>query len=82
MDPFTCDGCHAGDFADFDHFCDKLGVQTSELPRAFAAWLAGAIDWDGTYGPVCEHGHQGAHWFKEPHAPFFRVHWCRPLESE
>ncbi len=51
-DPFKCDGCHSGDWADFDHFCDVLDVQTHELAQAFAAWLGGKIGWDGEYGEV------------------------------
>lgn len=51
-DPFMCDGCHTGDFADFDHFCDVLNVTTDELPQAFAAWLGGTMNWDGDYGPI------------------------------
>lgn len=51
-DPFNCGGCHSGSFADFDHFCDVLGVTDEELPHAFAAWLGGVTTWDGQYGPV------------------------------
>jgi hypothetical protein len=50
--PFVCPGCHTGDFADFDHFCDVLNVQDHELPHAFAAWLANRTDWDGRYEKV------------------------------
>ena len=44
-----CAGCHDGDFADFDHYCDAKGITTEELPAAFAAWLHLASDgeWDG-----------------------------------
>lgn len=51
-DPFNCDGCHNGAFAGFDHFCDVLGVQTHELPHAFAAYLGHKTDWNGEYGEV------------------------------
>lgn len=51
-DPFVCDGCHGGDFADFDHFCDALDVQDHELPQAFAAWLGHTTGWDGRYAEV------------------------------
>lgn len=54
MDPFVCLDCHDGDFAGFDHFCDALDVQTSELPHAFAAYLGHKTGWDGKYGPVGE----------------------------
>lgn len=49
-DPFSCDGCHSGDFTGFDHFCDTLNVMTHELPQAFAAWLGHTTNWDGKYG--------------------------------
>jgi hypothetical protein len=51
-DPFVCDGCHTGDFHEFDHFCDVLDVKDVETPHAFAAWLANKTEWDGTYGPL------------------------------
>ena len=51
-DPFNCPGCHDGHFAEFDHFCDVLDVQTDELPHAFAAWLGGTTGWDGRYSKV------------------------------
>lgn len=51
-EPFTCPGCHDGDFADFDHFCDAMNVPMEETGIAFAAWLGGRYDWDGDYGPV------------------------------
>lgn len=41
MDPWHCNGCHGGDFADFDHFCDVTGVQPGEEPVAFGVWLSG-----------------------------------------
>lgn len=41
-EPYVCTtGCHTGDFADFDHFCDVTGVTTDETPAAFAVWLSG-----------------------------------------
>lgn len=54
VDPFDCPGeqCHGGDFPGFDHFCDALGVETHELPHAFAAYLGGRTEWDGPYGKV------------------------------
>lgn len=47
-------GCHDGDFADFDHFCDVNSVTTTDTPIAFAAWLNHISDgrWDGDAGPV------------------------------
>lgn len=51
-DPFRCPGCHSGDFADFDHYCDVLAVPKEMVPHAFAAWLAGSFDWRGTYAEV------------------------------
>lgn len=48
-DPFTCPGCHVGDFAEFDHFCDALNVKDDELPHAFAAFLGKKTSWDGEY---------------------------------
>lgn len=51
-DPFVCDGCHVGDFHEFDHFCDALDVQDHELPHAFAAWLGATTGWDGRYERV------------------------------
>lgn len=49
VEPFTCSGCHDGDMADFDHFCDALDVEDHEVPHALAAWLGGHLDWDGRY---------------------------------
>jgi len=40
-EPYRCPGCHAGDFADFDHFCDATGVTDAEVGPAFAVWLSG-----------------------------------------
>ena len=57
-DPFKCLGCHSGDFAAFDHFCDVLNVTDDEVPHAFAAWLGGTTTWDGKYGPVCAVGEE------------------------
>lgn len=56
VDPFTCPGCHSGDFADFDHYCDVMEVPMDKTPHAFAAWLAGKHDWSGEYGPVEREG--------------------------
>lgn len=46
-DPWRCNGCHTGDFAGFDHFCDALNVTDAETPYAFGAWLARTTSWDG-----------------------------------
>lgn len=53
-DPWHCNGCHSGDFADFDHFCDVLNIPMDETPIAFAVWLGGPDGerWQGTYGRV------------------------------
>ena len=51
-DPFVCNGCHGGDFPEFDHFCDVLKVTDDEAPHAFAAWLANKTTWDGRYSEV------------------------------
>lgn len=51
-DPFDCPGCHSGDFAGFDHFCDVLNVKDDEVGQAFAAWLGNRYEWDGEYQPV------------------------------
>lgn len=51
-DPFHCPGCHGGDFADFDHYCDVLEIPMEMTPRAFAAWMRGSFDWKGDYGAV------------------------------
>ena len=48
-DPFDCSGCHTGNFAEFDHFCDVLGVTDDEAPHAFAAWMGHKTSWDGDY---------------------------------
>lgn len=47
-------GCHAGDFADFDHYCDSIKATQAETPVALAAWLNLISDsaWDGDAGPV------------------------------
>ena len=52
VDPFNCDGCHDGDWAGFDHFCDALDVTDAETPHAFAAYLSKKTGWDGKYGRV------------------------------
>ena len=52
---FTCSGeCHSGDWADFDHFCDVIGVTEDETPVAFAIWIEGLTGESikGRYGPV------------------------------
>lgn len=59
-DPFNCNGCHSGDFHDFDHFCDVLGVTDEEAPLAFAAWLGRTTRWDGDYGPLPAEPEDGA----------------------
>ena len=52
---FRCDGCHGGDFADFDHYCDVLEIPTDKTPEAFGCWLKGIYpEWDGEMGPVTE----------------------------
>lgn len=56
--PFRCDGCHGGDMADFDHYCDVMGVPMEHTPQAFAAWLAGAHDWRGTYRDTPPSAHE------------------------
>ena len=55
MPPFTCPGgCHSGDFADFDHFCDVIDIQDDEVHIAFAIWMEGpdGKTMTGQYGPV------------------------------
>jgi hypothetical protein len=49
---FTCPGCHDGDWADFDHFCDVIGVSSEETGVAFAMWMEGKVGWKGRYGRV------------------------------
>ena len=45
--PFTCDtGCHSGDFADFDHYCETQGFADGEQGEAFGHWLAGRFKID------------------------------------
>jgi len=41
-DPYHCPGCHDGDFPDFDHYVDVMGIPPERVPDAFAVWLAGA----------------------------------------
>ena len=52
MEPFVCPGCHSGDFADFDHYCDALGIQDDKVPGAFAEWLAGRTGGAVRFGPA------------------------------
>jgi hypothetical protein len=48
-----CPGdCHAGGFADFDHYCDSADIKPGEEPAAFAAWLNAISGWDGPMGKV------------------------------
>jgi hypothetical protein len=47
-DPFTCHGCHSGDFADFDHYFDVQGWEDGQEPEAFGHWLAGRFKIDVT----------------------------------
>lgn len=52
-DVFACPGCHGGDFADFDHFCDALEIPMDECGPAFAVWMEGRFDVAILrYGPV------------------------------
>ena len=51
-DTARCPGCHAGDFSDFDHYCDVNGIAMDDTPHAFADWLRLTTGWDGTYGPI------------------------------
>ena len=52
-DPFRCDGCHSGDFADFDHYCDVLDIPIDKAPEAFGCWLKGVYpNWSSNCGPV------------------------------
>ena len=39
----------AGDFSDFDRYCDEHGIRPGEEPAAFAAWLheISGGEWDG-----------------------------------
>jgi len=49
----TCrDGCHTGDFADFDHYCDMHNITDDEVPAAFGAWLNEKTGWDGPQNKV------------------------------
>lgn len=64
----SCPGCHSGDCADFDHYCDSAGIAPGEEPAAFAAWLNAISGWDGPMGqvePDQEHiqegGNHGSH---------------------
>lgn len=47
MSSYCDQGCHEGDFADFDHYMDEHGLQPEEAPAAFAAWLHNTTGWDG-----------------------------------
>ena len=49
-DPLNCPGCHDGDMADFDHFCDYFNVSEAETPHAFAAFMGNKYAWKGDYG--------------------------------
>lgn len=53
-EPFECPGCHGGDIPDFDHYMDVLDIPADRAPDAFAAWLAGTTDWQGTYAPITD----------------------------
>ena len=51
--PFRCNGCHGGDIADFDHYCDVLDIPADKGPEAFGCWLKGIYpDWGGDYSPI------------------------------
>lgn len=54
MSDLHCPGCHSGDFADFDHYCDVNDISMEDTPIAFAAWLhrISGGTWDGDAGPV------------------------------
>lgn len=47
VDWSECPGCHGGDFADFDHFCDVNNIAMEDTPMAFAAFLNRKTGWDG-----------------------------------
>lgn len=47
IEPRCPGGCHSGDSADFDHYCDAAGVRPGEEGQAFAAWLNAVSGWDG-----------------------------------
>lgn len=52
IEPICPGGCHEGQFADFDHFCDAAEIAPGEEPAAFAAWLHHLTGWDGEMGKV------------------------------
>jgi hypothetical protein len=52
FEPICPGGCHGGNFADFDHYCDSAGIQPGEEPAAFAAWMNALTGWDGPMGQV------------------------------
>lgn len=39
MPELKCPGCHAGDFPDFDHYCQANGITPEEAPAAFASFI-------------------------------------------
>lgn len=47
-EPFTCPGCHSGDFADFDHYFEVEGWEDGQEGDAFGCWLAGKFKIDIT----------------------------------
>lgn len=47
VDTRPCPGCHGGDFADFDHYCNVNNIAMEDTPIAFAAWLNLKAGWDG-----------------------------------
>jgi len=52
IEPKCPGGCHGGDFADFDHYCDAAVIKPGEEGPAFAAWLNALSGWDGPAGPI------------------------------
>lgn len=46
-EPICTGDCHAGDFRDFDHYCDSINATMDETPAAFGAWLNAMTGWDG-----------------------------------
>lgn len=47
-EPFTCPGCHSGDFVNFDHYFDVQGWEDGQEGEAFGCWLAGRFKIDIT----------------------------------
>lgn len=47
VDTNPCSGCHTGDFADFDHYCDANSIAMEDTGPALAAWLNLRTGWDG-----------------------------------